>query len=276
MTRLVPLSLLLLSLAASSAWGQVESPPVVQQADSAAPQSGVDLEKPPEAGTDYSSLEEAKLRYDRELAYEKAHFERELQTLVLKYRQRMAVRQGRHAALLERLKARLARAAKLDAAVEVRDYLAQVRQTPPEPLAMINVQGGQAGEGGEGGEDGATSRVLRPDGRGWALGKWTIRFDNDWTRVIEVDAGQKLRVTAAGEWSYTPTRPAVGPEGAAGLGPNNLPLGRLVARVGDDIYDLGSEKVFEIRNGGVLEMRGNDSGRHDNSGEVEVTVEALP
>lgn len=274
MIRRPMLTLLLLMLLAPAVWAQVgdaaaEKRAAAEQAAAAedVDDPKVDLSSPPESGTDYGSLEEAKLRYDRELAYEKAHFERELQALVAKYRQRMAGRQGRHLALLERLKARLARAAKLDAAVEVRDYLTQVREQPPEPLAMV----GDDGKGGAGSRTGGVRNV-----RGLVLGKYTVRSDTDWTRIVEVDAGQKLRITATGQWTYTASEPAVGPEGANRIGPNSLPLGRLVGRVGDDIYDLGAERVIEVRAAGVLEMRGNDSGRDNNAGELEVTVEALP
>ena len=94
-----------------------------------------------------------------------------------------------------------------------------------------------------------------------------------WQPVMRVKKGQRLLITAAGKWSIA-ADVSSGPDGAE-LQYRGRPFGQLLARVGEEVFAVGSMAEITVPADGVMEMFCNDGldGAHDNAGHVDVTIE---
>ena len=100
---------------------------------------------------------------------------------------------------------------------------------------------------------------------------------------VNLAAGQRLRLTASGQWSNGGAQPQmVGPGGwptvnlSGSIAPG-LPFAALVGRVGDKVFLVGTDTVVRPGVGGRLYLSMNDiaSGFGDNTGTLRVTIAVL-
>ncbi|MCS6909037.1 MAG: hypothetical protein NZM11_00470 [Anaerolineales bacterium] len=133
----------------------------------------------------------------------------------------------------------------------------------------------------------AATTVLRPlDWRPQAFedaGSYTIYAYRQWQSVgIRVERGDVLRLTASGQWQYSPLVGLHGPEGGGKpVTVNTYPLstygafgGTLLGRIGEDgpPFVVGRGTSLRADAEGMLYFRINDDLLGDNEGTVTVKV----
>jgi hypothetical protein len=98
---------------------------------------------------------------------------------------------------------------------------------------------------------------------------------------LQLSPGDRIRISARGEWQYSPFVGMHGPEGGlAGMPEYPLPGergGALVGRVGDrgDVFYVGRGTALVVRDPGMLLLRINDDILSDNRGQLDVEIEVV-
>ena len=111
----------------------------------------------------------------------------------------------------------------------------------------------------------------------------TVYAYRQWQSIgLHLNAGDRVRLTASGQWSYSPEVGLHGPEGALPA-PNYYPLpaargGALLGRLGDagNIFYVGSFLNYLAPEPGFLYLRINDDLLGDNIGTLTIKIEVEP
>lgn len=128
------------------------------------------------------------------------------------------------------------------------------------------------------------SNVAAPVMRQEDLGRTRVFAYRGWQSVgVRLNAGDRVEISAGGEWLYTPDE-VHGPEGHARYPApsyyplSNAPGGVLVGRIGENgaPFLVGRGTWREVQQAGMLYLRINDDLLGDNWGWVEVDVEVTP
>jgi hypothetical protein len=99
---------------------------------------------------------------------------------------------------------------------------------------------------------------------------------------LYLETGDQVRLTASGQWSYSPVVGLHGPEGALPA-PDYYPLprvrgGALLARLGEagNVFYVGPGLTFQAHDSGFLYLRINDDLLGDNMGKLTLKIEVEP
>ena len=105
----------------------------------------------------------------------------------------------------------------------------------------------------------------------------TLNLKLRWQPVMEVKKGQKLVITATGEWKDANGRTSMTPDGNREVTPKGAKprtTGYLQGRIGNDIFRIGSKATLTVPNDGILEMQVHQVGGNysNNVGTLTVTI----
>lgn len=97
----------------------------------------------------------------------------------------------------------------------------------------------------------------------------------DWQSVGEFQAGDKVSLTAKGQWSFDKAdkKALTGPDGTTRL---NERFGYLEGRIGETVFPVGKTFTFTAKEAGILQLRMHDPWKLDNMGSVDVAVKTEP
>ena len=111
----------------------------------------------------------------------------------------------------------------------------------------------------------------------------TVYAYRQWQSIgLYLKAGDRIRLTASGQWSYSPEVGLHGPRGALPA-PNDYPLptalgGALLGRLGEagNVFYVGNGVAYTAPQPGLLYLRINDDLLGDNVGELSLKIEVEP
>ena len=116
-----------------------------------------------------------------------------------------------------------------------------------------------------------------------SLSARTVYAYRQWQSIgLHLNAGDQVRLTASGQWSYSPEVGLHGPGGALPA-PNYYPLptapgGALLGRLGEsgNIFYVGPALTYVAPEPGFLYLRINDDLLGDNVGALRLKIEVQP